>query len=153
MLASEQEIINELGVRLTALLKQRGPGRISGMVTAKGRNAEWEKAFEHISTHFRREKGKATHTQFCRKFRDQDKLKELIRDAAAAPSSSVLSRCTDLWARPLGSPCLLILRKFSEPIGEDADQNWLLIVVDWQGKLVTAYPGSEAKFRERGFLG
>ena len=152
-LPSEQEIIEVLGVKLAGILKRNSPSRICGMLTAKGRIPEWEKALEHISIHLAPAGHKLVHSRYAKKFRDTERLKDYIKQAAAGPSAMVLSRQTDPYGRPNGTPCLLILRDFKESIGEEAGQTWLVIVVDHQGKLVTAYPDTEESLRKKRFLG
>lgn len=139
----EQQIIEAIGVKLAAILKEKTPSRICGLLTAKGRNAEWEKALEHISDHFKPINGKPTHTLFRKKFRDTDMLKQYVKRAVSGPSMIKLSKLRDLDARPVGSPCLLIIREFQEPIGEEPDQMFLVIIADFQGKLVTVYPATK----------
>jgi hypothetical protein len=141
----ERRIIEEIGVKLAGILKEKTPGRICGLLTAKGRHPEWEKALEHISDHFRPDKNKSTHTMFRKKFRDQDRLKEYVRRTVSGPSTVRLSKLHDGDARPVGSPCALIIREFNEPLGEEADQVCLVVVADFQGKLVTAYPTTKSK--------
>jgi hypothetical protein len=152
-LPSEQEIIDVIGVKQAGILKANTPSRICGMLTAKGRIPEWEKALEHISIHLGPAGHKAVNSRFTKMLRDPDRLKEYVKRAASGPSATVFSRLTDAFNRPNGTPCLLILRDFKEPIGETADQNWLVIVADYQGKLVTAYPDSENNLRKKNILG
>ena len=152
-LPSERDIIEEIGVKEASLLKANTPSRICGMLTAKGRIPEWEKALEHISSHLGFAGHKDTHSRFTKKVRDPEKLKEYVKQAARGPSAKVLSRQTDLLGRPNGTPCLLILRDFTEPIGEEAGQTWLVIVADRQGRLVTAYPDSQQNLRKKNILG
>jgi hypothetical protein len=121
-------------------LKNNTPSRICGLLTARGRNPEWEKALEHISEHFHPISDKPRHTLFCKRLRDPVKLKEYIKRAASAPSTVRLSKLTDLLNRPTGLPCLLILRDFKEQIGENSSETCLVIVADCHGKLVSAYP-------------
>jgi hypothetical protein len=152
-LPSEREIIEVIGVQAAGILKTNTPGRICGMLTAKGRIAEWEKALEHISGHSGSGGDKQAHSRFTTMLRDPEKLKEYVKRAASAPSATVLSRLTDNNGQPTGTPCLLIMRAFKEPIGQEAEQNWLVIVADHQGKLVTAYPQSEDQLRKKNMLG
>jgi hypothetical protein len=152
-LPSEREIIEVIGVQAAGILKTNTPSRICGMLTAKGRIPEWEKALEHISSHSGSGGDKEVHSKFSKMLRDPERLKEYIKRAASAPSATVFSRLTDNYGRPTGTPCLLIMRAFREPIGEMADQNWLVIVADYQGKLVTAYPQSEEQLRNKNMLG
>lgn len=141
----ERQVIEAIGVKLAGLLKDNTPARICGLLTAKGRNAEWEKALEHIADHFKAMPDKPTNSIFRKKFRDSGKLKEYIKRAAAAPSTLRLSKLTDLFGRPVGVPCMLIIREFKEPLGEEPEQTCLIIVADFQGKLVTAYPATKGQ--------
>ena len=152
-LPSEREIIEAIGAHAAGILKTNTPSRICGMLTARGRIPEWEKALEHIFGHAGSGSGKDAHSRFTKRLRDPERLKEYIKQAASAPSATVLSRLTDGYSQPTGTPCLLIMRAFKEQIGEGADQNWLLVVANHQGKLVTAYPQSEKELRKKNMLG
>ena len=121
----------------------RIPGRICGLLTARGRSAEWEKAFEHISEHFKFDPTKPTHTLFREKYCEEDAVKELIKRAAAAPSS-VTPRKLNIAGFPIGRDGVKIVRIFAEPIGNRPDLICLLIIADLQGTLITAYPGARA---------
>lgn len=140
----ERQIVEAIGEKLAGILKEKTPGRIAGLLTARGRAPEWEKALEHISDHFKANPSKPRHAVFRRKFRDPDTLKIYIKRAVSGPSRIRLSRLTDGYARPTGSPCALIIREFSEPLGEEADQVCLVVIADFQGKLATAYPATKA---------
>ena len=118
------------------------PRRICGLLTARGRSAEWEKAFVHISTHFRSDLSKPTHTCFQKKYCDQEAVKELIKRAAGAPSSVRPAKLT-IGSMPVGRDCIIIVRDFAEPIGDTTDLTCLIIVADSQGNLITAYPGTK----------
>lgn len=74
--AMERLAIQEIGVKLTGILKENTPGRICGMLTARGRNTEWETALSHISDHFRPMPGKPKHSIFSRKLRNPETLKD-----------------------------------------------------------------------------
>jgi hypothetical protein len=50
--AMERRVVQEIGVKLTGILKENTPGRICGLLTARGRSSEWETALEHIGEHF-----------------------------------------------------------------------------------------------------
>jgi hypothetical protein len=93
----ERQIIEAIGIKLAGLLKEKTPSRICGLLTARGRNAEWEKALEHISQHFEPINGKPSHTLFRNKFRDTKTLKEYIRRAVSGPSAVRLSRLRDAF--------------------------------------------------------
>jgi hypothetical protein len=141
----EREAIELIGVNRAGILKDRTPGRICGLLTARGRNTEWEKALEHISEHFRPNiAGKEKHSVFRKKFRDSDTLKDIIKRAASRPSMLRVSRLRDDWGRPIFGPCLLIIREFQEPPGEEMDQVFLVVVANDQGTLVTAFPATKS---------
>lgn len=136
----EQLVIGEIGEKQAEYLKGSAPGnRICGLLTAKGRNTEWEKALEHISDHFHQLPGKPKHSIFRSKFRDPDTLKEYLKRAASGPSAVRLSKET-IEGEPRGRPCALIVREFKEQIGLEPDQVCIAIVIDHNGVLVTAYP-------------
>jgi hypothetical protein len=136
----ERQVIQEIGEKMAEFLKGSSPAnRICGLLTAKGRSPEWEKALEHISDHFRHIPTKEKHSVFRSKFRDPDTLKEYMKRAASAPSAIRLSRET-IDGRPVGTPCALIIREFKEPLGENPDELCLVIVIDHRGTLVTAIP-------------
>jgi hypothetical protein len=42
--AMERLVVQEIGVKLTGILKENTPGRICGLLTARGRSSEWETA-------------------------------------------------------------------------------------------------------------
>jgi hypothetical protein len=84
--AMERLVTQEIGVKLTGILKENTPGRICGLLTAKGRSLEWETALEHIGEHFGPLPGKPKHSIFCRKLRNPDTLKDYIKRTASAPS-------------------------------------------------------------------
>ena len=46
---------------------------------------------------------------------------------------------------PLYPYCLLIVREFRENVGEQPEQTCLIIVADFQGKLITAFPATPAQ--------
>jgi hypothetical protein len=139
----ESQVIEAIGVKLAGILKDNTASRICGLLTAKGRNKEWERALDHISDHFRPMPGKPSHSIFCKKLRDPEVLKDYIKRAASAPSMLRLSKLTLPARGPAGVPCLLIIRNFKQQVGVDADQTCLIIVADFQGKLVSAYPATK----------
>ena len=86
---------------------------------------------------------KPKHTMFAKKFRDSDTLKVYVKRAASGPSKVKLSKLNDDQSRPVGTPCLLIIREFCEPIGLEPNQVCLVVVADFQGKLIAAYPATK----------
>jgi len=141
----ERLVIQEIGVKLTGILKENTPSRICGLLTAKGRSPEWEAALEHIGEHLGPMPGKPRHSIFCRKLRNPGTIKDYVKRAAWAPSTLRMSKLTDQLGEPTGKPCLLIIREFSENIGEHADQTCMIIVADYQGKLITAFPATRCQ--------
>lgn len=139
----ERQIIETIGTKLAGILKENTPSRICGLLTAKGRNREWEAALRHISSHFAPMPDKSRHNIFRKKFRDGDMLKKYVKQASARPSLLRLSRLRDGYGDSTGTPCLLIIREFQEPLGEEPEQLYLVIVADFQGKLVTTFPASK----------
>ena len=130
----------ELGKKYVALMKQNTPRRICGLLTARGRNDEWRKAFEHIALHFNSAPpGKPAHTVFQQKYRNEEAVKDLIRQAANAPSSVSVVKLT-IDASPLGRPGIMITRRFPHQVGIIDDQKCLAVIADYQGTLITAYP-------------
>ena len=118
--------------------------RICGVLTARGRSAEWDKAFEHISLHFAADLTKPSHTLFDKKYRSPEAIKDLIKRAASHPSSI---KSTKL--RIAGSPgevmATKIVRHFAVQIGDTPALDCLLIIADEGGALVTAYPCTQAE--------
>jgi hypothetical protein len=143
--AMERLVVQEIGVKLTGILKENTPGRICGLLTARGRSSEWETALEHIGEHFGPLPGKPKHSIFGRKLRHPDTIKDYIKRAASAPSLLRMSKLTDELGQPTGRPCLLIVREFRENVGEQPEQTCLIIVADFQGKLITAFPATPAQ--------
>jgi hypothetical protein len=136
----ESAVIAEIGAKYANFLKGKYvSSRLCGMLTARGRNHEWEKALEHISLHFSRDSTKETHTVFAKKYRDPDVLKDLINSAAMHPSTIRLSRLT-INNQPIGKVCAILIREFRQPIGTQSDEFCLFVVVDQEAKLITAYP-------------
>lgn len=138
----EAQIERALGQKQAALMKLNTPRRICGLLTARGRSVEWEKAFEHIEAHFRSDSGKPSHTRFQKKYCDEDAVKDLIKRAAAAPSTVAFARL-NIHGMPIGRPGIKMVRDFGQPIGDRPDLVCLIIIADSQGTLVTAYPGTK----------
>lgn len=141
----ERLVIQEIGVKLTGILKENTPGRICGLLTAKGRSLEWETALEDIGEHFGPMPGKPRHSVFCRKLRNPDTVKDYIKRAVSAPSTLRTSKLTDQLGEATGRQCLLIIREFGENVGEQAEQKCLIVVADFQGKLITAFPATRTQ--------
>jgi hypothetical protein len=138
---AEAQIVKELGQKQAALMKQNAPTRISGLLTAHGRSVEWDKAFEHISSHFKADAGKPSHARFDKKYCDQEAVKGLIKQAANNPSSVTYAKLT-IGGAPIGRPGIKIVRAFGEAVGDRPDLVCLIIMADSRGTLVTAYPGT-----------
>jgi hypothetical protein len=129
----------ELGVKQAALAKANACTRVCGLLMARGRSLEWERALEHISEHFRPDSSKKSHAVFARKYRNPDAIKKLLYRAASGPSSVVLTKLT-VDGRPTGRPAVMIVREFGEAVGEQPSYRWLVIIADAHGTLITAYP-------------
>ena len=82
----------ELGQKQAALMKLKTPGRICGLLTARGRSVEWDKAFEHIAEHFKVDPLKPSHTRFHKKYCENEAVKALIKNAAERPSSVIWAK-------------------------------------------------------------
>jgi hypothetical protein len=134
----ELEIIAELGIRHAAGLKSHACSKVCGLLTRD--RGGWAKAFEHISDHFRPMPEKESHALFARKYRSEDAIWKLIYNAASKPSELKLTKLT-IAGEKIGRPAVEIVRNFGETIGEDPWHNRLRIFVDFQGNLITAYPG------------
>jgi len=135
------QAIRELGEKQFALMMQNTPHRICGLLTARGRSVEWEKAFLHIALHFGPDHRKPSHTVFRKKFCNEAAVKDLVRQAANAPSTVICTKLT-IDGVPLGRPGIKIVRAFREPIGSTADLLCLVVIADFQGTLITAFPGT-----------
>jgi hypothetical protein len=138
----EAQIEQALGKKQAALMKQNTPRRICGLLTARGRWVEWEKAFQHIAAHFEAGPAKPSHTRFLKKYCDEEAVKDLIKRAAGKPSTVSFAKL-NISGMPTGRPGIKIVRAFAEPVGDRPDLVCLVIVADSQGTLVTAYPGTK----------
>jgi hypothetical protein len=118
----ESQIIDTIGLKLARILKDNTPSRICGLLTAKGRSDEWERALEHISEHFHPIQGKPSHSIFSKRFREPEAIKDLIRRAVSAPSMLRLSKLTLPSRGAVGAPCMLIIRNFKEQIRVELPQ-------------------------------
>lgn len=137
----EQEIEAELGQRQTAGLKANASRRICGLLTRK--NADWDKAFAHISLHFHPitdPSVKNSHTVFHKRYRDKESLRLLLLRAAGAPSSVRLTKLK-INNEHIGRPAVEIVRNFGELIGDEPSLTALRMFTDFHGELITAYPG------------
>lgn len=137
----EQEIEAELGKRQTAGLKANAPSRICGLLTRD--NADWDKAFAHISLHFRPITDpavKSTHTIFHERYRNKESLRRLLLRAASKPSSVRLTKLK-ISNEHIGRPAVEIVRNFGEVIGNESSLTALRMFTDFHGALITAYPG------------
>ena len=135
----DRQVETELGIKHAALAKANACTRVCGLLMARGRSIEWERALQHIAEHFHSDLSKASHTVFARKYRNADAIKQLLYRAASGPSSVILTKLT-IDGRPTGRPGVKIIREFGEPVGELPSLRWLVIIADAHGTLVTAYP-------------
>ncbi len=102
----------------------------------------WQKAFEHISEHFKSVPGKLTHSIFEPKFRNQKAIEQLLKKALGGPSRTPILTKLTIGGEQIGMPAVIIEREFSEVIGRAGgkDCKILRIVVDITGRPQTAYP-------------
>jgi hypothetical protein len=134
-----EQVEAELGVKQAALAKANASTRVCGLLMARGRSVEWERALEHISEHFRADPSKESHAVFAKKYRSAEAVRTLLYRAASGPSSVELTRLT-VDGRPVGRPAVKIVREFGEAVGEIPSFRWLIIITDARGSLITAYP-------------
>jgi hypothetical protein len=132
----------EIGVQKAALLKANACSRVCGLLMARGRIDEWERAYQHIAEHFYVDATKPSHSVFARRYRLRDAIKALVFRAASAPSSVHLTKLT-IDGRPTGRAGVEIVRRFGEPIDETSKMTSLVIIADAQGALITAYPSAD----------
>jgi hypothetical protein len=135
----EREIIAELGKRGAEGLKANACSRVCGLLQRQG--DDWDKAFEHISDHFKQIPGKPSHALFHKRFRSKEGVRQLLYRAASGPSEIRFTKL-NVHGDRFGKPAIEIVRRFGEPIGEDPTHTRLRIFTDYQGNLITAYPGS-----------
>jgi len=138
----DRAIEAEIGVKQAALLKANACSRVCGLLIARGRSDEWERAYEHISDHFRFDPTKPSHAIFARRYCTKDAIKSLLYRAASGPSRVTLTRLT-IDGRPTGRAGVKIVRRFGDAVGENVKQTCLVIIVDAQGTLISAYPATE----------
>jgi hypothetical protein len=137
----ERQIVAELGERRAAGLKANATRRVCGLLTRN--NSDWDTAFEHIRAHFQPITDpaiKSRHTVFAERYRNKDALLRLLMRAASKPSRVRLTRLT-IGNQHIGRPAVEIVRNFAEVIGDDSSLTALRIFTDYQGRLMTAYPG------------
>ncbi|WP_152052427.1 hypothetical protein [Tautonia marina] len=134
----EREILAEIGERRAAGLKANACSRVCGVLIRQG--SDWDKAFEHISDHFRKNPDKPSHLLFHKKYRTKEALRQLLLRAASGPSEIKVTKLK-VHGDHLGKPAIEIVREFREPIGESPSYTRLRIFLDVQGNLITAYPG------------
>ena len=140
--AIEREIVAELGERAAGGLKQHAPTRLFALLNKPG--SDWDKAFEHISDHFRRTPDKPAHTVYAERYRDKEALRKLLLDAASVPSEVRLTKLK-IHGDNMGKPAIEIRRWFNKQVGDNQTLTWLRIFVDFQGNLITAYPDDGTK--------
>ncbi len=111
------------------------------MLYKAGRSDEFDAAFPHIRDHFylpsRLNPEKKTHTKFLKRYCSKDAVKDLLLQAANAPSYAKLTRLTGDGASTFA---IKIVRQFGSPIGEGTGLTCLLIIFDEKSTLITAYP-------------
>jgi hypothetical protein len=130
----------EIGRGLARLAVKKAGSRFLGHIAKNSR--EWRKAFEHIAEHFGPVPGKEVHAIFVAKFCSKEAVEALITKALSKPNRSpILSKLT-IDGLPVGKPCVVIEREFTEVIGHQGAKELkiLRIVVDFTGRPVTAFP-------------
>jgi len=138
----DRDVETEIGVKQATMLRANACSRVCGLLAARGRNEEWERAFQHISAHFRIDPTKPSHNVFARKYCSRHAIKDLLFRAASGPSNVTLIKLT-IDGRPTGRSGVKIVRRFGESIGDGAELRCLVIIADAQGTLVTAYPATD----------
>ena len=135
-----QVVIKEIGKRLTKLAAKKAGSRLVGHMTRSSR--AWQKAFRHISLHFRPMGKKASHAVFKKKHRSEAAVKQLIQQAASRPSRAPVTTKLTIGAENIGRPAVIIERRFKQAIGSIGDEacHVLRVVVDYTGRPITAYP-------------
>jgi len=138
----DRQVEAQIGVKQAALLKANACSRVCGLLMARGRSEDWERAYEHISEHFRFDPIKPSHGVFARRYCARDAIKTLLFRAASGPSNVTLIKLT-IGGRPTGRSGVKIVRQFGEAIGDSPELRCLVIIVDAGGTLITAYPATE----------
>jgi len=138
-----EQFVKEFGKKESRLMEEKILSRTLGHIK-KGNKLE--KAMEHIGEHFHPDKSKPKHTMFTEKFRDKEKVLELIKDAVANPSyKPILSRGTH-EGQQVKDFVFIIEKEFPEEIGEVIKKEGkfptkkMAVIVDKSGRLVSAYP-------------
>jgi hypothetical protein len=110
---------------------------VCGLLMREGR--DWERAFEHISDHFKRAApGKPVHSIFRSEYRNEAAIRDLLFTTANRPGRVMGTKLTDD-----GTPAVRIERGFKKQLGMESGETWLLVIVafsDRREELVTAYP-------------
>lgn len=119
--------------------------RLAGIVRRD--KGHWQKAYRHIAEHFRAagRSVKNSHGVFARKFRSETEIKSLLRKVASGVSRAPVVSLERIGGKSIGRPVVLLQKKFSRPIGIDAKgkpADILVVVMDYTGRLLTAYPVS-----------
>ena len=141
-----KQFSKEVGKREARAATENIGSRTLGFLQRGGKDLE--KALKHISEHFRLDPTKPVHTLFAKKFRNEEKVVELISDAVSRPSfEPILTRQTHVGDK-VGDFAFIIEREFSENIGEvvrkGSDEriptNKLRVIVDKSGRVISAFP-------------
>jgi hypothetical protein len=152
-----RKVTRQIGKKLTKLALQKARSRILGNLLRDSKT--WKKAFKHIALHFDEKlvHKKAAHTVFKRAHRSKGAVEELLAKVARKPDRAVqLSKATNLDGVANGIP-VVILEKRIESVGtklvlktdavgeiiEHETVHILRVVVDYTGRVITAYPVKE----------
>jgi len=115
----------------------RARSHVRGLLTRRG--SAWDRAFGHISEHFRRAApDKPTHSIFIAELRNEPAIRDLLFRAASKPSSAISTKLTDI-----GTPSVRLEREFKKQIGMEPEETWLCVIVEVSNRsveLITAYP-------------
>lgn len=143
------------GAARTAL--RNAGGRVTGkLLTATDR---WDRLSKYVRKHFNeklfRRGERDVHGVFAKKYRDPQRLQDLVRQAADKPSHApYLSRLTRN-GKPVGQPAIVIERDFGKEIGYSLVRNdktgeittescsILKIITDITGNPISIYPVSK----------
>jgi hypothetical protein len=136
-----RKVTNEIGKDLAKLMAKKAPSRVLGHLARDSR--VWKKAFEHIAEHFEPIAGKPAHAVFEPKYRSMTAMQELITKAMTKLGRApVVTKLTDAAGVPVGKPAVILEKEFAEVIGRKGatECRILRVVVDFTGRLITAYP-------------
>lgn len=140
-----QQAVRQIGRQCVKLMVKNSSKRLAGMVRrSKG---EWKSAYQHISLHFKSipTTEKNVHGVFELKYRSEAAIKQLLHEVATKSSLSPVVGLYRVAGQPVGQPVVLLQRKFTQVVGTDGHGkpfHIVVAVVDYTGRLLTAYPVS-----------